>query len=71
MAALAWTGTPGKPFGGYDGSGVHLTNDSRVTLCGRRVLGIPEVPRSIEPLSCRECYALAYPRKRTKGTARS
>ena len=53
---LCWSGTPGGRFGGHDGTGVHLTTDERITLCGRTVIDVPLVPRSIEPLSCVACH---------------
>src|SRR5262249_4114424 len=52
---LCWSGTPGGKWGGHDGTGVHLTDDERVTLCGKTVIDVPRFPRTIEPLSCEEC----------------
>lgn len=54
--ALCYSGDPDGRFGGFDGSGVHLTADGRTTLCGLTVVDVPTVPRTIEPLSCARCH---------------
>lgn len=61
-ASLCYSGDPLKSFGGFDGSGVHLALDSHTTLCGRRVIDVPTVPRPVEPLSCRDCYEADHAR---------
>lgn len=61
-ASLCYSGTPGGRFGGFDGSGVHLTLNGRTTLCGRPVLDEPTVPRTIGPLSCEACYGADHAR---------
>lgn len=60
--SLCYSGTQGGRFGGFDGSGVHLTLNGRTTLCGRPVLDEPTVPRTIGPLSCEACYEADHAR---------
>lgn len=59
MTVLCYSGTRGGRFGGYDGSGVHLSIDGRSTLCGRAVLDVPTVPRAVGALSCHACHTAA------------